>query len=377
MSKNYFYAVATLIGTIIGAGIFSVPFVTSKAGVFVFLLFLIVLVVVQYYLHKMYAEIVLSTKTEHRIPGYVEIYTGKKYKKITSIFCLVGGYGSMLAYIILGGIFLHGLFGGVFGGDIFLYSVLMFFVGSLVVLFGIKTIAPVEALMTIFLLLVVIAITIKSFGFIKMENFVFSNWKYTFLLYGPVFFSVGGQVAIPEVCRILKNQKEKIKSAIFWGTLIPAIVTAIFVVVVAGTTGVFTSPDTLTGLSSVLGNGIITFSLIFGFLSVATSFLTTSQAVKEIYWWDFKINKFFSWGLASIIPFFLFSFGVQNFTKVIGLTGAITGGIIGAILIYLSFRVQKNAEQESVIKTGMSKGVAIVLSSLFIFGLVYTLFELF
>jgi amino acid permease len=34
MSKNYFHAIATMIGTIIGVGMFSVPFVVNQAGIY-------------------------------------------------------------------------------------------------------------------------------------------------------------------------------------------------------------------------------------------------------------------------------------------------------------------------------------------------------
>ncbi|MBD3248363.1 amino acid permease [Candidatus Falkowbacteria bacterium] len=375
MSKNYIYAVATLIGTIIGAGIFSVPLVTSKAGLIPFYFLLAALVFIQYYLHQMYAEVVLSTKTEHRIPGYTEIYAGKKYKKIVSVICFLGGFGALLAYIILGGIFLHGLLGPFFGGTEFIYTMIMFSIGSIIVLFGIKTIACFEMFMTAFLLLVVALITLQSIGYIDVGNYTAINWKYSLLPYGLVFFSVGGQTAIPELCRLLKKEKKKLKSAIFWGTAIPAIITVIFVTVIVGVTGTKTSPDTLVGLKQVLPNGVIFFAMTFGFLSVMTSYLSYSQAVREIFWWDFKFNKYLAWVIASVIPAGLYVLGVHNLTKVVGITGSITGGMIGVIVIYLSFITQTKGQQRSVIKTGLKKGSALALACLFILGLLYSLIE--
>jgi len=72
MSKNYFQAIATMIGTIIGVGMFSVPFVVYKSGIILFLGFILVLGFIQYYMHLIYAEIFLSTKKRHRVPGYIE-----------------------------------------------------------------------------------------------------------------------------------------------------------------------------------------------------------------------------------------------------------------------------------------------------------------
>lgn len=377
MSKNYFAAIATLIGTIVGAGIFALPFVISKAGIATLFIYLPVLVLIQYYLHKMYAEIVLSTKTEQRVPGYVEIYAGKKYKMVTTVFSLLGAYGALLAYVILGGIFLHGLLGATLGGTPFVYSLIIFAIESFIVFFGIKTIASAELFMTAFLIAVVIIISTKSMSFVSIDNYTLMNWKYFLLPYGVIFFSVGGQNAIPEVCRLLSKEKTKIKSAIFWGTLIPAFITIIFTTIIVGVTGSNTSPDTLVGLKQVFSNGVVTFALIFGLISIVTSFLVTSQAVKEIYWWDFKMNEKLSWALACGVPLLLFFLGVQNLTKVVGLTGALTGGVIGIVVIYLSFKVQTKAQKKSVIRNNVSKWVAVSLSSLFFLGLINELIKLF
>lgn len=376
MSKNYIYSIAILVGTIIGAGLFSVPFVISRSGLIPFYFLLAALAAIQYYLHKMYAEIVLSTKTEHRIPGYAEIYAGKKYKNAVSLICLLGGYGALLAYIILGGIFLHGLLAPFLGGSIFLYTLAMFTIGSFIVFFGIKTIASVELFMTFFLLLVVVLITMKSFGYIDPANYSAISWKHAFLPYGLIFFSVGGQTAIPEMCRLMKKERKKLKSAIFWGTALPVLVTAIFVTVVVGVTGKETSPDTLVGLRRVFSDGVILFAMIFGFLSVMTSFLSYSQAVREIYWWDFKLNKNLAWVLASLVPLFFFLAGVHNLTTVVGITGSITGGLIGVIVIYLAFQVQTKAQRKSVIRTGVNRWIGTLLSLFFLAGLVYSLFDL-
>lgn len=377
MSKNYFYAIATLIGTIIGAGIFSLPFVVNKSGLLPFYALIIILALIQYYLHKMYAEVVLATKSEHQVPGYVAVYAGRKYKKAATVFSLLGSYGSILAYIIIGGIFLHSLLSPFFGGSEFVYSFSLFAIGSLIVFFGIKTVASVELFMTAFLVLIVIFITGKSFDFINLDNFTAIDWRYAMLPYGLVFFSVGGQTAIPTVCRLMEKNKKSIKSAIFWGTMLPALITAVFVTVVVGVTGDRTTPDTLAGLDNVFSSHVVVLALIFGFLSIITSFLTVVQAAKETFLLDFKMNEKLSWALACLPPFVLFLFGVNSLTAVVGVTGAITGGVIGMIIIYLSLRVQKKPEQTSPIKTGMNIFAAVLLSSLFVIGMILGLLELF
>jgi tyrosine-specific transport protein len=381
MSKNYFHAVATLVGTVIGVGMFAIPYVISRAGIALLFVYLPLIGFVQYYLHRLYAEIILSTRTNHRMPGYAEKYFGAKAKHLTSIAAVIGLHGAMLAYIIVGGIFLHKLslhvFGTDWGLDVFTWTTALFVLESLIVLFGLKLIAGVELIMAGLLVLSVALIVWRGWGYIDVGNYTLIDWRLIFLPYGPIFFAVGGNTAIPAVCRLLKHKEDNIKSAIFWGSFIPLAVVLVFAAVIVGITGVNTSPDALVGLSSVLGDGVVTFALIFGLLSVITSFLVIAQALKEIYWWDFKINKKLAWALACGIPYALYLAGLHNLTKVVGLSGAIVGGMIGIILIALILKVKEGAERASVIKNKINKPIAYGLSLLFLLGLVYQIWEVF
>lgn len=368
MSKNYIYAVAILVGAITGAGIFAMPYVITRAGVIPFLLFLPLLVAAQCLIHILYAKVILSTKTEHRIPGYVEVYGGMRWKKLVSFFCLLGGYGSLLAYIILGGNFLSELLMPYFGGDQVLYASLLFVVEAAIVFAGLKMIAGTESFLTAILLLVFAVLTVKCFGHLSLGNFSTVNWVDVFLPYGPIFFAIGGDAAVPEVCRILDKEKKKIHSALIWGTVISAVIMAAFALAVAGVTGANTTPDALAGLKAYFGNGITTAALIFGLLCIITSCLVYMQAVREIYWWDFKMNKNLAWFLAAFIPFGFFLLGLKNVTEVVALTGLVTGGVLGIILILLTMAVDKYPEKKSPIGTKTSKALAIILCSLFILG---------
>jgi tyrosine-specific transport protein len=371
MSKNYLLALATLMGTIIGVGLFTMPFVINKSGIIPLFIYMAVLVVVQYFLHLLFAEIILSTKTKHRLPGFVEKYINKKGKKLAFLVEIIGSYGSALAYIIIGGLFLHQLFNPYLGGSIFIYSTVIFAAVSLIAFFDIKMIAGAELVLTSFLIIAIGLITWRGFGHIQLANYHLVEWKNILLPYGPIFFAVGGGAAIPEVCRLLTYEKEKIKSVIAWGTFIPAALMLIFVLVILGITGANTSADTLAGLSLILNDGIITFSLIFGLLAIITSYMITAQATEEIYQWDFKLNNKLAWFLACFIPYFLYLIGWTNLIKVISFTGSVTGGLAGIILIWLVFKVKAKPEQASAIKSKLTKPMAYFLSMLFVLGLIY------
>jgi len=377
MNRNYFQAVATMVGTIIGVGLFSIPFVIAKAGILSLLLLLPALAFVQYLFHKFYAEIVMAVNEKHRLPGYVERYFGKKSRDLVLLVVLTGAYGSLLAYIIVGGIFLNQLLMPYFGDQLFFYTTLLFVLQALIVLFGLKLIAKVETLLTVLLLLTLMMIFGKSMNYFDINNFTSVNWLYFLLPYGPIFFAVGGDAAIPEVCRLLAGEKQKIRRAIAWGTFIPAIFTFLFIVAVVGVTGANTTPDTLVGLSKVFPQKVIDLAVALGLLAIITSFITVAQATKEIFFWDLKIDKRISWLLALLPPFFLFLAGLQNLTKVVSFTGSVTGGLIGIILIWLFFKVKNSSREGALIETKLTRNMAIFLSCLFAAGFLYSLVEVF
>jgi len=375
--SNIFQSLSVLVGTIIGVGLFTLPYITVRSGVWTMLFYFLLLSAVTILIKLIYGEIVLRTKDIHRLPGYVGKYYGPRHKKVALIIVLIAVNLSILAYIIFGGIFLHQLLSPAFGGDVFAYATILFIIEALIVFFGLKLIASVEFAMMAFLFLVIGLIIWRGWGEINISNYHLFDWQYAILPYGPIFFAIDGGAAIPEVCKLLANKKADIKSAIFWGTFISVIITLIFAVFIIGITGNNTSPDTLSGLSFIFNNGVIKITLVFGLLAIFTSLLITMQSAREIYRWDMGINNNLSWLLAGAIPYFLYVIGFNNTTKVVGLAGAIIGSLIGIIYILLALSIKKKAEQKSIIKNKINKGVAYGLALFLILGLICELWEVF
>ncbi len=368
MSRNYFKAVAILAGTVLGAGIFAVPYVVQKAGILSILIYFPLLYTAQLILHLIYAEIVLSISEKHRMVGYVGVYFNGFFKKIAFLITLLGKHGTLVAYIILGGIFLHQLLSPWWGGTLFFYTIILFLIETAVVLFGLKTIAKAESFLAILLIVAIGGLSWRSLGYWDFDNYELLNFENLLLPYGVIFFAIGGQAAIPEVCRLLKNEKRKIRSAIVWGTVLPVALIAFFAFLMIGVTGINTSPDVLTGLSSQLDSRMMVLALMFGLLAVITSYIVISQSLREVYWWDQGVNKYLAWLLATTVPFGLYLMGIRNLTGVVGLTGAITGGLYGIILIGVYSKVKRKKKRKVVLKNDLSKRLAIILSLAFVLG---------
>ena len=111
------YAIATLSGTIIGVGLFALPYVTLKVGFWVILGYFLVLGALVILIHSFFGELALKTPDFKRLPGFAKIYLGNWGEKIALISTILGIFGAILAYLIVGGEFLTELFLPIFGGN--------------------------------------------------------------------------------------------------------------------------------------------------------------------------------------------------------------------------------------------------------------------
>jgi len=334
--KNFLYAISILIGTIIGVGVFGIPYVAAQAGFSITLIYLIGLGAVTLCIHLFYAEIVLKTPGKHRLVGYAEKYLGKWGKYLASFSNIPEYWAALLVYIIVGGQFLKALL----QGSSFNWTLIFFLFGALLIFLGLKMIAQAELLMSLLLLAAMVIIFVFGFSQVHWQNLTGFDWSFLFLPYGVVLFALSGVAAIPEMSELVKGKQ--LKMAVVLGTLIPAILFIIFVAVVLGVTGPDTTQEALVGLQSILGTKVMLVGLIFGVLALMTSFLTIGLNLKKIFCYDYKTNKNLAWILVCFVPLLAYLFGLRNFIEIIGLIGAILGGINGLIIALIYAKLKKS-----------------------------------
>ena len=142
--KKDFYAIATLTGTIIGVGFFALPYILSKVGFWVMLIYFFVLGTLVILVHSLFGEIALKTPDFKRLPGFAKFYLGNWAEKIAVVSAIFGFYGVLLAYLIIGGQFLTKLLLPTLGGSETIYTIFYFLAGTIFIFFGIKTISQIE-----------------------------------------------------------------------------------------------------------------------------------------------------------------------------------------------------------------------------------------
>lgn len=370
MNRKTIFATATLTGTIVGAGMFGIPYVVAQSGFLIGAAFLFILTIVSIILHLAYGEIAYKTPGKHRLVGYAEHYLGKWGKIIVTFSLLIGFFGSLLVYIIISGEFLFEIFSPIFGGSSFVYSLVFFVLGSFGIFKGLKLIKEMELAMSFVLCSIVLLIFFIGIPHLNIANLQEINFKNFFLPYGVILWALAGGAAIPELKEVVKGNSKSYKKAIILGTLIPAILYFLFMFVVVGVSGHATSPESIQGLTAALGKEIVYIGAAFGALAAITSFFVIGLSLKKVFWYDYKINKNLSWFLVCFIPLAGFLLGLREFIPIIGFLGVFLGAIesVSIILIYKKVRRLQKGKDYNLKIPGI---VIFSLIALFILAFIY------
>ncbi len=376
MLKLFLSAVAILAGTIIGVGIFGLPYVASKVGFGVVLIYFLVLGVLVTIIHLLFGEVALRSKIKRRLPGYAEEYLGKTAKRITFFSTIFGLTGVLLSYIIIGGEFLFSLLSPILGGHYLIYIFIFFSAGAWLIYTGIENISKTQLILLALFFVVMFVIFGRSFNYIEIRNLLTFDANYIFLPYGIVLFSLWGMALIPEVKEMLRGKEKLLKSLITISISLAVITCLFFIFLVLGVTGEQTSREAIYGLREVFGDWIVKLAFVFGILTCFTSFITLGLTLKKVYWYDFGISKNFSWLLACFIPLILYFLGLRDFIKVISITGAVMLGIEGVIVILMHAKAKFKGKVAPAYSIFIPKWLRYSLILFLVLGIAYEIFHL-
>lgn len=373
--KPFLLAIAVLISTIVGVGMFGLPYVGAQSGFGVAAVILLFLTIIITIVHLLYGEIVCRTEGKHRLVGYAGLYLGHWGKKIVSISVVVGFYGSLLVYVIVGGDFLGVMLSGIIGVPPIFFNLAFFVIGAIALYGGLRLIAKIDLLMGALLVVMVLLFFCLGFSQMKIDNLRIINWNNFFLPYGATLYSLAGLSAIPEIKDFFKKgENRKYRKVILWGTLIPALLYFLFTFTVIGLTGLKTTEESISGLSGIFGGKVIWAGAFFGFLATITSFFIIGISLKETFICDYKINKNLAWFLVCFVPLLLLGLGVYSFITIIILTGALLGAIEGSAVVLIHRKAKKFGNQASDYNIKIPDIFSYVIICVFVIGFILTLF---
>lgn len=372
MAKNFILPISLLVGTIIGAGIFSLPFVFEKSGFGTGLGYLIFLTAAAAIIHLMYVDIILKTDGDHhhRFPGYAKIYLGKYGGLLANIITFSALFLTLTVYLILSVSFLNLI---ISGGPI--YKILLFWVlGSFAIFLGIKKAALFESITATATLLLIFIVFI--FGLLANPDKIFSlpafNLQSLFFPFGPILFSLLGEAAIPAL--IVYSRKENldsknIKRIVIWGTIAPAIFYLMFIVGIIGLSN-NVSEDAVSGLISGVSPVILMIIGVFGFISLWDSYAAIGTEIKKILEYEWKLPNFIIVLAVIFIPLILYFSGLQSFLGLVSLVGGILYGLWSIMIIKTWKKVALIESPYSVLKR-IRPITANILIFVFLIGIIY------
>lgn len=332
-----------LVGAIVGAGMFALPHVIIRAGVVWGIFHGIVAFLVITALHFLYGRIIFLTPGVHRLPGYARLYLGNAAGAVSFLSTLLGFYGALLAYGILGGLFLR----NITGLDAYALSIMFYGIGATALLFGLRNIGTLNFILTIPLILLVVFLFILAFPFLTIaplwtaSRVLGEGIPHGFLAYGVALFAFTGLSVIPDVAGIFRRDDGRLfRRVLLLGTLIPLALYAVFVATVLGVSGPQTSRDAILGLRAVLGEPAVVVGSLIGLLAVFTSFLALGTDLKNIYRYDYGWSKEAAWLMVSVAPLILFLAGFADFIGAIGFVGGVAIGIDGVIILAMARKLE-------------------------------------
>ncbi|MDD5433229.1 MAG: aromatic amino acid transport family protein [Candidatus Pacebacteria bacterium] len=361
-------SVATMIGTIIGAGVFAIPYVFAQSGVITCLVYFLVVGALAVLLHLFFGEAIVRTKEETRLTGLAGKYLGKKSKILVSAAVFIGTIGSLLVYIILSGEFLDLIFPNFL--SVFQWSLISWFLLSFMVFCGTRSVAWIELFLSFILFLcALLFIVVFCAPKISLANFSLFNPSKVFLPFGVFLFSLVGWSAVAEA-RYLLGGVKSLKKVLLISLFICIVFYIIFGLAISGVTGKATTPEPFQAIADYLGYKIIVVAGIFGFLAVATSYLTLVNYLKHTLMFDYKIARYPSFFLVSFAPLALFVLGFNQFIAIVSFLGAFIGLTEGGAIILVWQKAKKMGEKKPEYSIDLPKSVVFIMIGLLVFGCV-------
>ncbi len=333
--KSFVLSVSTMVGTIVGAGIFAIPYIISQSGVIPGLFYFLVLGTVVVLLHLMYGEVCLRTSEKHRIVGYAHKYLGIWGRVLASFSLLLVLGGTLLAYLVLAGQFLEIVLAPIFSAPDTVFSLIFLLMCGFFIAQGRQVITKAELVFNVGLISVVGFIVLLAVLHMDAGNFELIRVDKMFLPYGVIFFTLIGWEAIPEIAAFLKDTKSKVKlhHVIITATVLAATLSAVFAFSVVGVSGQATTQDAFSGLIPLLGQRIGMLGAFFGILAITSSFLVLGNYLKNSLRHDFNVPTKPAIAFALLLPLIPFLLGVREFTGIMTVLGSLMGVLEGLMII--------------------------------------------
>ena len=326
------FAFFTLLGTIIGGGILSFPYVVYKLGIFPSLILAISVVILTYFSSLLLIKESLLMKGVKELPGIFEIYFDKRMKNFVFLLQTISIYGALIAYMI--GI--SSTLNFVFSTNTKLIILPLFIPTAFIVYKGMSNVKVSEVLLTIIKCVLILIISFYLF-FVSNKSLKFENKiSFTNIIegYGVFMFAFMCYSIIPNLKRFIK-QEETLKRILLYALTLSFLLYFLFSI--ACISAYKEKTNQLITLSAKSLFEKILFSMLIIFLLI-TPYISLSWTLKDVFIFDYNMHYKKAWFLSTVLPFLVFLFFPLNFIQTIEWIGSIFGTILYFLLLLLFFK---------------------------------------
>lgn len=363
-----------LSGIIIGAGVFSLPFIFITAGLATSFLYLLFFGFIFILLYIFYADIIVRTPGEHRFVGYARLYLGD-WGFFAALFIGLAQLFFVLAiYLILAPSFSQMLFGGSFA-----YHLLIFWIiGSLTIFSDSRRLADLE-----FFIVAGIALILALIFFMGIGGFINSPAGFgipdltKFLAVGPILFSLSGSLAVTEIVSYFREAKIPIsflRNSLILGGVIPIIAYGAFVLGIIGLSPAV-SEDAVSGLIGSISPVLLGIVGILGLLSLISSYVVVGVNIRRIIQYDLSLPKIIGGITAVLAPILLYTLGFQNFIGAVSFVGMIFLPMESILIIAMWLRANRRLESSPILVPNWMQIFIPVILLVFLIALTLSLFS--
>lgn len=363
-----------LIGSIVGVGIFALPYAVAQAGFGVGVFAILLCGAASMVGFLLYADIVLHTDGHGRFVGLMRQYLGPLGAVLAAVAFFVSAFGTLVAYILVGGSFAHVLLGPVIGGGLFAYRMLFLLFSSIAMLGGMLSVMRVQKYIIGAYLVLVTLMTVLALPHVDIGNFMGYDGAKAFLPFGVALFAFNGFSAVPEMRDVLGRHKHLLPRAIITGMGIVAALYVLFTAVVVGVSGLGTSQEALYGLAQVLGPAMLVIGSAIGLCTLGSAFMTHGIVVTNTLVYDYRVRYLSAWAATILVPLAIVLFGSTDFVRVMNITGGVGGGLVGLVLVaaYEKMRIHPRTSKNLL---SIPQWVVFVAGLIFIFNIVLAIVD--
>lgn len=375
--RHYLFSVSLLTGAIIGAGIFSLPFVFKTAGIPLSLFYLLLVLGIYIILHLMYADIIVRTDGEHRFPGLAKMYLGKYVAGFGVLSTVVSSVFVLTVYLVLSTSFLKLVTGA---GTDFQKLVIFWLIGSLAIFLSPKKLGLLEFFITVGMIFIIGLISVLGLGseFPTMSFHLPSKLAFVFLPLAPIFFAVGGRSAIPSVIAQFRRRVSDnifVRRSVIAGTTVPVIIYLFFALGVLRLSKEV-SPDAVTGLVGAVSKWVLVIVGILGLIAIFSSYIIGGTNIKNILRFDLNVPTLLRSLIVVAGPIALYLTGFNQFLFLVGIVGGVFGIFEAIIIILMWRRANKMNSRPPQLLTKVSSVTMVILLLVFAATFIYQIVNL-